>query len=378
MKKSLHVKAIKIILLSAVLCLLGIAAGCSTEFIEPFDFGGLRYEYKVVSDSDGRYIIITKHIISETDVIIPDSIYDIPVRAVADSAFAGDKGITSVSTGKNLQTIGSQAFSGCTSLESFKYDNSLLTVGEAAFYGCTSLKSFARTVSPSDISSDAAKSIGTAAFYGCTSLQSVEFMENTSVIGDYAFSGCTALKSVNIPKSVSKVGRGAFYDCKALSSVTIPDTLGELGGRAFAGTSWLAAQTQDFVTVGSGILIEYNGKEKNVELPARVKQISGAFAGNTTVESIKFNAKLSVIGDMAFMGCTSLRSVAIPNKVTALGDQAFCGCTSLKSVSFGSGTECIGADVFKYCGKAELSVPRNSAAHKYCTANNLEYSFNDD
>ena len=231
MKKSLHVKILKIILLSAVFCLLGIAAGCSTEFIEPLDFGGLRYEYDVVSDSDGKYIIITKHTVSETDIIIPDKIYDIPVRTVADSAFANDTGIKSVTTGKNLQTIGNRAFSGCTSLETFTYDNSLLSVGESAFYGCTSLKSFVRTVSPSDISSDTAKSIGNAAFYGCTSLNSVEFMENTSVIDDYAFSGCTSLKSMSIPQSVIEIGRGAFYNCKALSKVTIPDTLNTIGGR---------------------------------------------------------------------------------------------------------------------------------------------------
>lgn len=376
MKKSYF---IKIIMLSAVLLLLGIAAGCSSEFIEPFDFGAMSYEYDLVSDSDGgKYIVITKHTVSETDVVIPDNIYGMPVRAVGDSAFAGDTVIKSVKMGKNLKIIGTRAFSGCTSLETVTYDNSLQAVGEGAFYGCTSLRSFARTVSPSDITSKSVKSIGAAAFYGCTALQSVEFIENTALIGDYSFSGCTSLKSVNIPNSVIEVGRGAFYGCKALSKITIPDALSNIGGRAFADTAWLRERKQNFVTVGDGVLIQYNGKDKIVELPARVKQISGAFAGNKTIESIKFNAKLRVIGDMAFMGCTSLKSVTIPNKVTTVGDEAFCGCKSLKSVTFGKGTESIGADAFKYCGKAELYVPRNSAAHKYCTANKLEYSFNDD
>lgn len=375
MKKSLY---FKILMLSAVFCLLGISVGCSTEFIEPFDFGGLRYEYELVSDSDRKYIVITKHIVSETDVVIPDSIYDIPVREVADSAFAGDAGIKSVNTGKNLQTIGRRAFSECTALETFTYDNALYQVGEGAFYGCTSLKAFVRTVSPSDISVHTAGRIENAAFYDCTSLESVEFMENTAAIGDYAFSGCTSLKSVSIPPSVSEVGRGAFYGCKALGKITVPNKLNSIGGRAFVGTAWLGSQRQNFVTVGNGILIQYNGKDKNVELPARVRQISGAFAGNRIIESIKFNAKLSVIGDMAFMGCTSLKSVTIPNKVTAIGNEAFCGCTSLKAVSFGSGTEIIGTDAFKYCDIAQIYVPRNSTAHKYCAANNLDYSFNDD
>ncbi|MDD6396128.1 MAG: leucine-rich repeat domain-containing protein [Firmicutes bacterium] len=377
MKKSLYFY-FKILMLSAVFCLLGISVGCSTEFIEPFDFGGLRYEYELVSHSDGKYIVITKHIVSETDVVIPDSIYGIPVREVADSAFAGDMGIKSVSIGKNLQTIGGRAFSECTALETVTYDNGLYQVGEGAFYGCTSLKSFARTVSPSDISSSTAGVIENAAFYGCTALKSVEFMQNTAEIGDYTFSGCTSLKSVKIPQSVSKVGRGAFYGCKSLVKIQIPDKLSSVGGRAFAETQWLGSQKQEFVTVGNGILIQYNGKGKNVELPARVRQISGAFAGNRTVESIIFNTNLRVIGDMAFMGCTSLTSVTIPNKVTAVGDEAFCGCSSLKSVSFGSGTESIGKNAFKYCDIVQIYLPRNSAAHKYCAANNLDYSFNDD
>ncbi len=374
MKKSC---LIKIFMLSAAFCMLWVVVGCSTEFIEPFDFGGLRYEYDLVSDSDGKYIVIKKHTVSETDVIIPDNIYGVPVKVIGDSAFAGDTVVKSVTTGKNLDVIGSRSFSGCTSLESVTYDNSLCQVGEAAFYDCTSLKSFARKVSPSDISSQGDKSIGNAAFYGCSDLQSIEFMEDIDSIGDYAFSECTALKSVKIPQSVNVVGRGAFYGCKSLNNISIPEKLSNIGGRAFAGTAWLKAKNQEFVTVGDGILIKYNGKEKNVELPARIKQISGAFAGNNSIESVTFNAKLRVIGDMSFMGCASLKSVNIHNQITTVGNEAFCGCKSLKSVSFGNGTQSIGVDAFKYCSNVQLLVPRNSAAHKYCTTNNLEYRFND-
>lgn len=322
----------KLILIISAMCAICIISGCASELTSPLDLYGLYYEYSLVSDSDGQYIVLTKHIVSESDVKIPDSIYDFPVKKIGESTFADDDRIKSVTLGKNVEAIESNAFGGCTSLES------------------------------------------------------VQFTESFTCIGDYAFKDCTALKSVSIPESVQSVGRGAFYGCTALEEVIIPDTLQSIGGRAFADTPWLNSKSKtEFVIVGDGVLIQYNGEkagddskdEFEVKVPSNVVRIAGAFSGNTDIQKITLGKNVEEIGDMAFTGCTSLESVSIPSSVTDIGNDAFYGCNAIKLISLSENVEHIGNDAFAYCG-AKLYVPRNSAAHKYCADNNIEYSFNDE
>lgn len=315
--------AVKIFLMAAALAAIGCAAGCSSQFAAPFDFNNFYFDYSMVSNSDGQYIVITELLVSQTDITIPDTIYDIPVRGIGESAFADNPDITSVTFGSNITSIGANSFGGCTALESITF-----------------------SVSASDIQ-----------------------------IGEYAFTNCTALQSVEIPDNVTSVGRGAFYDCKALKDVTISKNLTDIGGRAFAGTKWLKAQTKekDFVTAGDGILIAYGGSKTDVTLPKKVKQISGAFAGNTKIENVKLTSKVTNIGDMAFMGCESLETVTIPKSVESVGNGAFYGCKNLKWVILKDNVTSIGEDAFAYCGAA-IYVNEGSAAQQYCIDHDLVYN----
>ena len=47
-----------------------------------------------------------------------------------------------------------------------------------------------------------------------------------------------------------------------------------VGENAFANTNWLKAQSKDeFVVIGDGILLQYNGNAKNIVIPEAVKRI---------------------------------------------------------------------------------------------------------
>lgn len=312
----------KIFLLAASAVAVCFAVGCSSQFAAPFDFNNLYFEYSLVSDSDEQYIVITKHIVSQSDVTIPDTIYDIPVRQIGESAFADDTGLQSVTFGSNVKLVGTNSFGGCTALESITF-----------------------SVSASDIQ-----------------------------IGEYAFTACTGLQSVEIPENITSVGRGAFYGCTALKEVTVAKTLSDIGGRAFAETRWLKEKVKenDFITVGDGVLIAYSGEKTEVKLPKSVKRISGAFAGNTAIESLKLTSNVQEIGDMAFMGCESLTTVSIPKSVETIGSGAFYGCTNLERLIFKDTVKNIAPDALTYCG-ASLYVTSGSAAEQYCIANGIEY-----
>ena len=112
--------------------------------------------------------------------------------------------------------------------------------------------------------------IGSNSFGGCKNLQSVTFNVSLTDINEYAFKECAALRSVALPENLERLGRGAFYDCGALEEISVPQNIQKIGGRAFSGTPWLKAQSEsDFVTVGNGILIAYNGDKSEVKLPKR-------------------------------------------------------------------------------------------------------------
>ncbi len=298
---------------------VGIIAGCTAGLDEPIDLNNLFFDYLTVSGSDGKYIVITGHTVSQSDITIPDTIYEIPVREVADSVFSGDTKVRSVTFGKNMRRIGNNAFG------------------------------------------------------GCQNLQSITFNVSMSDIGEYAFSECTGLPSAVLPEQLRSVGRGAFYGCRSLSELTVPDGLSDIGGRAFSGTAWLNARSDSKnVIVGDGILIAYNGDRTELTVPKEVKGISGAFAGNTSLQKISLREGVDSIGDMSFMGCSSLVSVNIPSTVTRIGGNAFYGCTSLEMIVLGENIRSIGADAFTNCNAA-IYVRKGSFAEQYCIDNGLDY-----
>ena len=82
------------------------------------------------------------------------------ITAIEKNAFKGNKKVTTVKIGKNVQTIGANAFSGCTKLQKVTINSKNLSKMEAkAFYKCKKLKNI-------KISSLKLKTVGKNAFKG--------------------------------------------------------------------------------------------------------------------------------------------------------------------------------------------------------------------
>ncbi|MGL4987384.1 MAG: leucine-rich repeat protein, partial [Treponemataceae bacterium] len=58
-----------------------------------------------------------------TELVVPDELHGIPVTAIADRAFKNNKILTSVTMGKNIETIGESAFEGNTKLKDIYIKN---------------------------------------------------------------------------------------------------------------------------------------------------------------------------------------------------------------------------------------------------------------
>ena len=162
-----------------------------------------------------------------------------------------------------------------------------------------------------------------------------EYTELDESIVITAYKGSDA--EITIPekvngKPVTEIAQFAFYGKDFITNVTIPSTVKQIGLEAFLGTAWYENLTDEFVVVGDGILVKYNGNAEDIKLADSIKSIYAGFRGSETLKSITFSENLTHIGDEAFYLCSKLEKVTIPASVAKIGYMAFCNCASLKTI----------------------------------------------
>ncbi len=225
-------------------------------------------------------------------------------------------GITKVSIGDKVTSIGNYAFYGCTGLTGVEIPNSIT-------------------------------SIGNCAFYGCAGLTNITIPNSVTSIGSYAFSGCTGFTSITVPNSVTSIGEYAFYGCTGLESITVNSE----NTKYYSENNCIIEKETKKLILGC----------KNSIIPNDVIIIGDyAFSGCTGLTSITMPNSVNKIGEQAFYGCAGLTSVEIPISVTSIGSYAFSYCTGLTSVTIGNNVTSIDLYVFAYCtGLTSITMPNS-------------------
>lgn len=124
-------------------------------------------------------------------------------------------GITTVSIGDCVKTIGFEAFSYAYGLTSIRIPNNVESIDNQAFIVCDSLLSVRF--------GSGLTSIGDGAFGWCFRLTDVTLPDSVTSIGS-SFGGCSGLTSVTIGSGIESIGGNAFSDCTSLQSITIEAT----------------------------------------------------------------------------------------------------------------------------------------------------------
>jgi hypothetical protein len=225
-------------------------------------------EFEVTQNKDGKTLTISGYKGSATNIIIPATLYGLPVTVIGNDAFAR-KGLTGVVIPDSVTTIGVRAFRE-NQLTSVILGNKV-TVIEASAFADNKLNSV--TIPNSVTSLEGFKN---------NQLTSIILGNSVAIIGEDAFRN-NQLTSITIPDSVITIENGAFYNNKLtslilgkrvttikgvnnynysyakgafannqLASLTIPDSVTTIGGQTFEGNKLTS------LTLGRGLnSIEY-------------------------------------------------------------------------------------------------------------------------
>lgn len=232
-----------------------------------------------------------------TDIIIPDSVYDIRENALNNTVWYDEKPDGLVYAGKVL----------------YKYKGNM------------PVNTVMNTILPDT------KGIAGEAFATLNNLIDVTIPNGVLYIGNSAFASCNGLTDIIIPVSVIRIDNNAFKGCVNLTDIYIPDTLNNIGSQSFDNTLWYNNQPNGMVYIGK---VAYNYK--------------GSMPANTT---IALNEGTIAIADYAFYtyeGLLNLVSVYIPQSVKRIGGFAFSSCTGITMLQIPDSVDEIADYAFAY------------------------------
>lgn len=222
--------------------------------------------------------------------------------------------------------------------------NTVVSIKPNSFKGCKKLKTVKIP--------DSVNTIGSSAFEGCSSLKEIVLPLNLSIIDANVFTGCTSLRKVYIKDYVDKIALTAFIDCKRVEEFVVSE------------------DNYKFCSVDGSI---YN-RNKNIlyRVPAKTKQINfainkkvkkieaTAFRGCTTIETVTFPEKETVLRRSVFEGCKSLKEISLPDTIFQVEDSVFSGCSSLKEIKLPDNVTYLPYYCFKDCTSLEkIEFPSN-------------------
>ena len=157
------------------------------------------------------------------------------IEKIGETAFSGNKNLTTVSIPDTVTEIEYGAFGGCTNLSEIDIPDSVEAIGSYAFEGedlwaVGGNTAWYETQTDGDVYAGkvyykykgtiaeggtvnlkaGTKGIAGSAFIDQRNLTGIEIPDSVTNIGDYAFVGCEKLNKVTVPASVTKIGEKAL------------------------------------------------------------------------------------------------------------------------------------------------------------------------
>ena len=354
------------------------------------------FTYKFL-DNETAYEVSLSYNVFQDDLPpilrIPSSYGGVPVKRIADNAFAFHSYIYNVEIPDSIVTIGYKAFYLCYDLENITFTSgsqlqnikdyafsgtkieeitipvSVISVGNNVFTDCVKLETISVESSNNNFSCvdgilynkaktdiiacpimytgnlvipNTVTTIRDSAFASCIKLTSIYLHDNIDYIGEYAFYKCSALTEIVIPVGVNIIGYGAFFRCSALTTINV----------ANANIAYSSYNGVLFNKDKSVLIYCPEAKSGNFIIPESVTRIDErAFDSCILISSITIPSNVKVIADYAFTDCYGLNDIIFEGdfEILSIGEFAFSGCSNLSSISLPYGLHSIGKYVFNKC-----------------------------
>lgn len=354
------------------------------------------FTYKFL-DNETAYEVSLSYNVYQDDLPpilrIPSSYGGVPVKRIADNAFAFHSYIYNVEIPDSIVTIGYKAFYLCydlehitftsasqlqnikdyafngTKIEEIMIPESVISIGNNVFTDCVKLETIGVESSNNNFSCvdgilynkaktdiiacpimytgnlvipNTVTTIRDSAFASCNKLTAVHLHDNIDYIGEFAFYKCSALTEIVIPVGVNIIGYGAFFRCSTLTSINV----------ANANIAYSSYNGVLFNKDKSVLIYCPEAKSGNFTIPESVTRIDErAFDSCILISSITIPSNVKVIADYAFTDCYGLNDIIFEGdfEILSIGEFAFSGCSNLSSISLPYGLHSIGKYVFNKC-----------------------------
>ena len=321
--------------------------------------------------------------VSDTSIVIPETINGMPVTAIGAKAFESTS-ITGIKIGENIKVLGKQAFSECKNLKSAIWNCKCNAIPDYCFYRCTKLKHF-------DFS--AIKKVGQYAFRE-SGLQEVCLPKNIEILECGTFSRCNGLRSVTWNCKWDVIPADCFYECTNLKQFDFSG-IEKIGKHAFEGSGLQEVNLPEninVVLVGAfercGELQSATWSHKCELIPsncfegclkltkfnfANAKRIGQSAFRNSGLQEVRLAKNIKNVYDSAFYECRKLQFVEWNCQRDVIPDTCFARCSSLKEFDL-SNVRKIGERAFIYSGLTSVTLSTGTAVSQGCFAccNDLE------
>ena len=297
------------------------------------------FKYK---ENNGEVIITgLKEGVSDTSIVIPETIDGMPVTAIGAKAFRSTS-ITDIKIGANIRKIGDEAFYSCEKLSSVTWNCKCDVIPDFCFFGCLNLINF-------DFS-------------------------GIEKIGKYAFEK-SGLQKVFLPENIKIIEKGTFRECSGLKSVTWNCTCDVIPANCFFECSNLTHFDFSVITKIEEYSFSRSGLQE-VSFPENIKIIEeGAFRECSGLRSVTWNCTCDVIPALCFAVCSNLTQFALSG-IKKVGTSAF-EKSGLTSVTLSKGTE-VCKECFAHCkslAKVEWLSARNIKGDIFMGCKNIKEIF---